>query len=408
MTIKQTLILIIITCVFSNPTSAQIESLDNIVGKNINIHSKILEEDREIQVYVPESYKTSNKEYPVLYVLDGQRFYLYAVSLHQSFLEFDIAPEFIIVGIKNKYPQRFSHFSTGASKFLDFIENDVISFIDKTYRTTNERMVFGWEFGGGFVIHAMTEKPSLFSGYISASPNPISKKGSRMKALGKLFDENKDLNTFLYFGISSQTPFKSYAEDSDNTDYLSELLTKKAPKSFRWKYQKLVGENHRSSSYGALYHGLRTYFSYYNTLVYNTVEEFEKSGGIPFMREYYSKRATKYGFPADVPDWTISTAISSAIDENNYVVFDNLINTFFTNEKLGKLRRSTPYHIAAFYQKHKKINRAIDIYNALLLNNPNSVRALNGLGDVYTDMNKKKKAATYYKKAEALSNKEKE
>jgi len=403
MIIKHKFLFLIITCIFSSYSYAQIEGIDNTVGKNYIINSKILEEDREIQVYVPESYNTSDKEYPVLYVLDGQRFYLYAVSLYQSFLEFDITPEFIVVGIKNKYPQRFSHFSTGTPKFLNFIENDVISFIDKTYRTTNERMVFGWEFGGGFVIHAMIEKPSLFSGYISASPNPINKKGSRMKALEKLLDE-KDLNPFLYFGISSQTPFKSYAEDLGNTDYLNELLTKKAPKSFRWKYQKLVGENHRSSSYGALYHGLRAYFSYYNTLVYNTVEEFEKSGGIPFMREYYSKRAHKYGFPTDVPDWTISTAITSAIDENNYEVFDNLITTFFTNEKLGKLRRSTPYHIAAFYQKHKKFNRAIDIYNALLLNNPNSERPLNGLGDVYTAMDKKKKAATYYKKAKALSN----
>jgi len=407
MTIKHALLFLMITYLLPNSASAQINGSDNTVGKNYIVNSKILEEDREIQVYVPESYKTSDKEYPVLYVLDGQRFYLYAVSLHQSFLEFDITPEFIIVGIKNKYPQRFSHFSTGTSKFLNFIENDVISFIDKTYRTTNERMIFGWEFGGGFVIHAMTEKRSLFSGYISASPNPISKKGTRMKALGKLFDENKDLNAFLYFGISSQTPFKSYAEDLDNTDYLNELLTKKASKSFRWKYQKLVGENHRSSSYGALYHGLRTYFSYYNTLVYNTVEEFEKSGGIPFMREYYSKRANKYGFSKEVPNWTISTAITSAIDENNFAVFDNLISTFFTNNKLGKLRRSTPYHIAAFYQKHKKFNRTIDIYNALVTNNPNSVRPLNGLGDVYTAMGEKKKAATYYKKAEALSNKEK-
>lgn len=408
MTIKQTLLVLMITCIIPNCSNAQIGRIDNIVGENCIVNSKILEEDREIQVYVPESYNTSDKEYPVLYVLDGQRFYLYAVSLHQSFLEFDVTPEFIIVGIKNKYPQRFSHFSTGAPKFLDFIANDVIPFIDEIYRTSNERMVFGWEFGGGFVIHSMIEKPSLFSGYLTASPNPISQKGSRMKALGKLLDENRKLNSFLYFGISSQTPFRSYAEDLGNTDYLSELLTKKAPKSLRWKYEKLKGYGHRSTPYGALYNGLREYFSYYDTLIYNTVEEFEKSGGIPFMREYYSNRATKYGFSADVPDWTVFTVITSAIDENNYVVFDNLITTFFTNEKLGKVRRSTPYHIAAFYQKHKKFNRAIGIYNALLLNNPDSVRPLNGLGDVYTTMGEKKKAATYYKKAEVLSNKEKE
>ncbi len=47
---------------------------DNVTGKKFTIESKILGEKRDIQIYFPDSYNTSKKDYSVLYILDGQRY----------------------------------------------------------------------------------------------------------------------------------------------------------------------------------------------------------------------------------------------------------------------------------------------------------------------------------------------
>ena len=43
------------------------QSTGNIIGDKFTLPSKVLAQDREIQIYFPESYHDSNKDYPVLY-----------------------------------------------------------------------------------------------------------------------------------------------------------------------------------------------------------------------------------------------------------------------------------------------------------------------------------------------------
>jgi predicted alpha/beta superfamily hydrolase len=64
-----------------------------------NIHSSIVDADFEISVALPETYSTSNNEYPALYVTDSNLFYplvtqtIFALRLNQEI------PEMIVVGI---------------------------------------------------------------------------------------------------------------------------------------------------------------------------------------------------------------------------------------------------------------------------------------------------------------------
>ena len=80
-------------------SNAQISRKDNVVGATISIQSEIMNDEREIQIFLPGGYADSNSKYPVLYILDGQRYFLHGVSLQKSFVEFEQTPEFIIVGI---------------------------------------------------------------------------------------------------------------------------------------------------------------------------------------------------------------------------------------------------------------------------------------------------------------------
>jgi len=58
---------------------------DNVIGKRFTLSSKILNENRDIQIFLPESYHSSKQSYPVLFILDGQRLFTLGVSLSQSF-----------------------------------------------------------------------------------------------------------------------------------------------------------------------------------------------------------------------------------------------------------------------------------------------------------------------------------
>ena len=95
---KQLLIIILLFC--SNIYGQNIT--DNIVGSSLLIQSKIMNDEREIQIFLPDGYEDSDITYPVLYILDGQRYFLHAVSLQKSFIEFKQTAEFIIVGISTE------------------------------------------------------------------------------------------------------------------------------------------------------------------------------------------------------------------------------------------------------------------------------------------------------------------
>ncbi|WP_162163165.1 alpha/beta hydrolase-fold protein [Segatella paludivivens] len=57
-----------------SPTIADLkpDTIKVTTGYSMKFHSAILNEDRMIMVSVPEGYATSNKKYPVVYILDAQ------------------------------------------------------------------------------------------------------------------------------------------------------------------------------------------------------------------------------------------------------------------------------------------------------------------------------------------------
>lgn len=395
MKLKTLYLFFIPICAFFQSAQAQIKQSDNIVGLNFLIQSEVLQEEREIQVFFPDSYESSNKDYPVLYVLDGQRLFLHGVSLLQSFSHFKSTPEFIVVGITNKYPDRFTHFSSGSDEFLSFIENEVIPLIDEKFRTSEERILFGWEFGGGFVIKSMLNKPNLFDAYLASSAYPITNTTKRMDSL---LTSNIKFNKLLYFSAST-----SESRLLDSATKLDSVLKIKAPASMKWVFKKLEGIEHRSTPYSAMEDGVKQYFKYYPELQFGTFEEFREAGGLPNVIEYYKRRSEKYGFSPELSEWTKFTILRNAIRANKYVDFEIYANKFISVDFIHGLRGNRPYEITDFYIKHKAYDKAINIFQILIEKDPESEKPLTELGDVYTLLNNKKEASKYYKKAKKLS-----
>ncbi|MBD0779992.1 alpha/beta hydrolase [Maribacter sp. ANRC-HE7] len=159
------------------------------IGKTIEINSKILHENRTVNIYLPHGYERDTlKTYPVIYLLDGSvdEDFIHIAGLVQfcSFSWINILPESIVVGIANvdrkrdftspsdvEIDQKELPTSGKSDKFIAFIAEELQGVIDEKYRTTNTKTLIGQSLGGLLATEILFERPGLFDNYIIISPS---------------------------------------------------------------------------------------------------------------------------------------------------------------------------------------------------------------------------------------------
>ena len=388
------LFLLVMLCCATTHIVAQIKPSQNHVGTNYSIASEALKEARQIQVFLPDGYEKTAADFPVLYLLDGQRLFPFGVSLLQSFTQFQQTPGFIVVGITNKYPDRFGHFSAKDNKFLTFLEKEVVPFVDANFKTSKERLLFGWEYGGSFAMQVLIEKPNLFDTYIASSPYPITDK---LTELSEAVSQNSHVHKTLHFSVSPNE-----SQVIIGTEKLAQMFTEKAPKTLQWTYKILENEEHRSTPYSTLYWSIKNYYEIYPELQFNTLLEFENAGGLDHVYAYYQKRASKYGFSKDLTDWTMFSLTRTAIRANDYKTFVTLVRAFEKTNFLSRLSVHRFSSIAEFYAKNKNYEKAITLFKQLAENHSKSERPLKGLVDCYNALENTKMSSFYLSKIKEL------
>ena len=155
----------------------------------VQMKSELTGRDHELIIFLPGSYENSpDKEYPVLYFMDAYWDMPLLNSIHGQLVYDNVIPELIMVGFS--YPGENANYgelrardltptkavsegpNTGdGPKFLQFIEETVIPYIESNYRAKkNDRALSGNSLGGLFTLYAMYEKPDVFNRYIAISP----------------------------------------------------------------------------------------------------------------------------------------------------------------------------------------------------------------------------------------------
>ena len=140
----------------------------------------------DLLVRLPDDYATSGKRYPVLFVLDGWHFPFLAFLANNNLYSEKMPPVIMVnlsypAGINTMVPRARDFTPTtftereansgGAPAFLKFLANDVIPYVDKTYRTfPANRGLLGHSYGGFFALYALEERPDLFQRIVAASP----------------------------------------------------------------------------------------------------------------------------------------------------------------------------------------------------------------------------------------------
>ncbi len=144
------------------------------VFDNLSMKSKILSMDRKYSVYLPADYETSNRSYPVLYLLhgsgDNQTGWVQFGEVNQiadkAIAEGKSTSMIIVMPDANTQKMGYFNAMDGSFNYEDFFFQEFIPFIEKTYRTRTEkkyRAVAGLSMGGGGTLIYALHHPELFA-----------------------------------------------------------------------------------------------------------------------------------------------------------------------------------------------------------------------------------------------------
>lgn len=300
----------------------------------IAIQSKTLDETRDIFIHLPKDYESTDKRYPVLYVLDGEWIFTFAVGA-MEFLSGDVSgrmPEMIVVGIPNTNRERDLY--EQSEPFSKFIEEELIPSVDSKYRTLPHRVLYGWSSGAAFCLRTFVTKPELFNNYI-ASGTGISQQTYDIwkQTLSKKSFRNKRL-----FANTEEVPPLRV----EGFKRLINLLETTPLDGLKWKCTIMEGENHSAVLAKGLYAGLEFLYSDWMLPIDVAV------GGAGAVRDYYKKLSIEYGFTIKIPKGTI-----------NEVGFQLL------------------------YLQKNRIHEAIELFKLNIEEYPESPDVYDGLGDAY-------------------------
>jgi predicted alpha/beta superfamily hydrolase len=360
-----------------------------ILGNIDKIHSKILNEDRNIWVYVPNSGSGdiySKQHYPVVYLLDGDAHFYSVVGMIQQLSSVNgntFCPEMIVVGIPNRDRTRdltptqvnadppfmdsnFTKTSGGGEKFIEFIERELMPHIDSAYPTEPYKILIGHSFGGLTAMNTLIHHTHLFNAYVVIDPSVWwdHKKllGETKEALATRQFPNMD----VFLGIANtmnpgMDTMKVQKDSSAFTRHIRSMLELN-------KYFLLNKQN-----------GINYQYKYYNTDDHGSVPLITEYDALHFLFNFYPMKLTP---PEQVDP---NTAVIIKIEKH----YDDISKHFGYKVKIPEaMANSLGYEELA----KKKYDEAEYLFKLNTANYPESFNTFDSLGDLYDAKGEKDKA----------------
>lgn len=166
------------------------------VFDNLSLPSKLLKSERKFAIYLPPDYATSERSYPVLYLLHG------GGDDHTGWVQFGevlnitdkairdglATPMIIVMPDANTGRRGYFNDVKGDWPYEDFFFQELMPFVEKKYRIKSEkkyRAVAGLSMGGGGSFMYALHHPELFSSAcpLSASTGPITLEDARQNLI---------------------------------------------------------------------------------------------------------------------------------------------------------------------------------------------------------------------------------
>jgi hypothetical protein len=157
-----------------------------VIGRSFTLPSKLLKDDRRINVYLPEHYDEPGRTFPVLFLLDGgeREDFLHIAALAQITAAYGQGQEMIVVGIEGvdrrhdlTSPSSVAEdlkrapTSGGAATYRRFLAEELKPWVAARYRTSGQTAIIGESLAGLFVLETFLKQPGSFEDFIAVSPS---------------------------------------------------------------------------------------------------------------------------------------------------------------------------------------------------------------------------------------------
>lgn len=268
---KIVIIFLILFCSATTSLSAQ----DIEIGKKDSIDSRILGETRHFRIILPSTYNQYSKiKYPTLYVLDGD----FLVQSTSGIIEYmsktgqipemiqvylsntdrtrDFTPSHTIINYEGQEDSSLEK-SGGGKDFLDFVNIELVKYIDKSYRTNSYNLLIGRSLAGligGFDY--LQDKTELDS-YLLIDPSFWWDE----KITVKLAESTLGNNKRLYISCSDNFEFSDYIKEMrEGQVSFYETIKNKNIDSTKIKLDFFERNTHATVTIPSLYNGLAFLF----------------------------------------------------------------------------------------------------------------------------------------------------
>jgi predicted alpha/beta superfamily hydrolase len=248
-----------------------------VLGVIEEIPSKILNENRILNIYLPEGYQANDTTtYPVIYLLDGSadEDFIHVAGLIQfnNFSWINRVPKSIVVGIANidrkkdfTYPTTIEEdkkrYPTAgkSTNFIAFIEQELQPFIEKKYRTNQAKTIIGQSLGGLLATEILFTKPHLFDKYIIISPSLWWDNASLLNQKPAILQTDFTQPKSIYIGVGKEglAPSRIAHVMEVDANLLVEKLHTSSNKQLSIYFDYLPQENHATITHQAIFNALR-------------------------------------------------------------------------------------------------------------------------------------------------------
>tara|TARA_R110002073_G_scaffold48661_1_gene130548 strand:- start:1124 stop:1981 length:858 start_codon:yes stop_codon:yes gene_type:complete len=276
--LQNTIIIFSIFLMNNAVSAAQTSSEEINIGTSHSIRSDVLDEDRPYWIHLPSNYDPE-KQYPVMYLLDARFNFTYTAG-YLDILPFDgnvkqtiliaifntnrlrdLTPTHSDNGLEGKAIKQFTQ-SGGGEKFLDFIKEELVPQIEKSYSTNGHRILAGHSNGGLFSMFAFLEAPDFFQSFIAGDPTLVWDNDVLVKRLEARINTPPSSYNSIYISSANNEndPFLPATKMKVSQLKFVKLLSKWKSDKFKIKYEHFGNENHLTSAFVGMSRGIQFTF----------------------------------------------------------------------------------------------------------------------------------------------------
>ncbi|SEA14827.1 alpha/beta hydrolase [Bizionia paragorgiae] len=329
-----------------------------------NFESQILGESRQLKIQLPRGYDKSDKSYPIVFTFDGDYLFELVAGTVDYYAYWDDIPECIVVGVsqfsKRDDDTAFSELNSlpidKGEAFFNFVGQELMPYINKTYRTEKFKVAIGHDKTANFINYFLFKEDPLFQAYIALSPDLAPDMESFLS------DRLNGIESkIFYYLATSSNDVKSLKE---KTEALQVKLAAIDNKNVLKAYDNFDGPSHYSLPAYALPKALESIFLVFQPI---SKEEYQNtllkldSSPVDYLIEKYETIEELFGIKKQI---SINDFRAIAATINKTEQFD-----YF--EDLGKLaRKQYPetllghYYLGRYYETTGHPKKAMKTYQS--------------------------------------------